>query len=633
MIYFPEKYQKDYSDLNKSLLAMGGEFSESEARISLAKFLRANIGFTTELTSGIALAPFQEIILKAWFNRNYCMNVIGRGGSKTFLAALYCVLKSIFEPNTKILIIGPTFRTARNLFAEMEKIIISKAGKLLLQCFTEKASKRTEVFEWNINGGSVKAIPLNGDKIRGFRANVLILDEFLLFGKDIVERVLMPFLVSPQNLGERIKIRELENEWIKQGKMREQDREVFENTAQMICLSSASFTFEYLYELYGNWVKKIYMSPEEEQLDDLRETRNEMRVANKIIRPTYFVAQMSYESLPEEFLDSNVINEAKSSGVEDPSFQREYMALFTDGSSGFYSAKKMQECTVPVGENPTLEIYGNKKDKYILSIDPNLSNSKTSDFFAMCVAKLNDETKTITIVHNYAGIGELKKHHAYFLYIMENFNIECIIIDNAGGEFISSSNESALFKEKKLFFDFFEFDSNKEGQEYIDECRKARLKYNKVNKVICFKQFFSSEFIRKSNEALKGNIDYHRIKFGSLITPNDEVYNCVTSLSDSGFLDITNTGFKEKGIADFISEQDILINNTKKQTCLIDVRSSPSGNLTFELPLHLRRGGVNRCRRDNYTCLLLINYLNKCYYDIINATKREDTTFIPFFVR
>jgi len=77
------------------------------------------------------------------------------------------------------------------------------------------------------------------------------------------------------------------------------------------------------------------------------------------------------------------------------------------------------------------------------------------------------------------------------------------------------------------------------------------------------------------------------------------------------FLDIKNAGFKEKGISDFISEQDILITNVKHQTSLIDVRSTPNGNLTFELPLHLRRGGVNRCRRDNYTCLLLINYLNK----------------------
>ena len=56
----------------------------------------------------------------------------------------------------------------------------------------------------------------------------------------------MPFLVAPQNMKERLEIREIENRLIEQGAMKEEDRMVFENNSKMIALSSASYTFENL---------------------------------------------------------------------------------------------------------------------------------------------------------------------------------------------------------------------------------------------------------------------------------------------------------------------------------------------------------------------------------------------------
>jgi ATPase subunit of ABC transporter with duplicated ATPase domains len=57
-----------------------------------------------------------------------------------------------------------------------------------------------------------------GEKIRGIRANVLILDEFLLLPPDIIDNVLIPFLSSPRDVGERIRTRKLEDELKKQAK-------------------------------------------------------------------------------------------------------------------------------------------------------------------------------------------------------------------------------------------------------------------------------------------------------------------------------------------------------------------------------------------------------------------------------
>ena len=179
MWYGPPKYERDLTSINEEVLKMEGSLSDKDAKMSLAKFLRSNLGLTTELLSGIKLAPFQEITLKGLMNRNFSMCVWGRGCGKTFIASVFCFLQCIFEPNTKILVAGPTFRTARFIFNNLEKMVESKGAELLGQCFGAKI-KRNDQYEWQINGGTITAIPLNGEKIRGFRANILLLDEFLL---------------------------------------------------------------------------------------------------------------------------------------------------------------------------------------------------------------------------------------------------------------------------------------------------------------------------------------------------------------------------------------------------------------------------------------------------------------------
>ena len=143
----PDKYKTDVPDVNQELMKLEGYLDNREAKISLAKFLRANIGFTTELLTGIKLAPFQEITLRGLMNRNFSMCVWGRGCGKTFIASVFCFLQCMFNPGTKILIAGPTFRTARFIFNNLEKMVETKGAELLAQCFSAK-TKRNGQFEW-----------------------------------------------------------------------------------------------------------------------------------------------------------------------------------------------------------------------------------------------------------------------------------------------------------------------------------------------------------------------------------------------------------------------------------------------------------------------------------------------------
>ena len=138
-----DKYKGELTNLNDTFKSLKGELEDKAAKVSLAKFLRQNLYFTTFLLTGIKLAPYQEMTLKGMFNRNFSMCVWGRGCGKSFIAGLYCVLQTIFEPETKILIAGPTFRTARAIFNNIEKIVDSKGAELLMQAFGAK-SKRND---------------------------------------------------------------------------------------------------------------------------------------------------------------------------------------------------------------------------------------------------------------------------------------------------------------------------------------------------------------------------------------------------------------------------------------------------------------------------------------------------------
>jgi len=608
MWYCPDKYKKDIPNINQELLKLEGDLLDKEAKVSLARFLRSNLGFTTELISGIKLAPFQEITLKGMMNRNFSMCVWGRGCGKTFIASVFCFLQCIFEPGTKILIAGPTFRTARFIFENLEKIVDSKGAELLMQAFGAK-SKRNDQFKWDINGGTITAIPLSGEKIRGFRANILVLDEYLLLPEDLIKTVLMPFLVAPQDMKERIEIREIEDKLIAEGKMKEGDRMVFENDSKMIALSSASYTFENLYKQYKEWTEKIY--------------NQEMGDAD------YFISQMGYEALPDHMIDTTVIEEAQQGGQSHSSFQREYCAQFTDGSDSYFSAKKMHLCTIPDGESPTTKIVGDKGKKYILGIDPSFSNSPTSDFFAMSILELDEETQQTTLVHSYAVAGgDLKDHIRYMYHIVKNFNLEMICIDNAGYQFIDSCNENGLFKNDKIELKFFDFRSDLEGADYDKELLKARRAYNKEGGVICFKQVFASEWLRKANEHLQASIDHKKIWFASKAVANPEAFNRYSSQR------ITIKNIPEPTVLEFIEAQDALIYQTKKQCTLVEVKTTARGTQTFDLPQHLKRStSANRARKDNYTTLMLSSWAAKCYFDMMAKPMEDNTgTFVPTMI-
>ena len=263
-------FRLDHSsqELNKSLKEIEGTLKEEEAKYLLYKFLRNNIAFTSELFLGVKLFPFQAMAIKGMMVSDYSMFVFSRGMSKTFSTAVYVLLECLLNPNANIGVIAGSFRQSKQIFQKMEDIVSKPEASLIKECGF-KIQKGTD--QWTMTLGKSRAIALplaNGERLRGFRFNRIVLDEFLTIPEKIFNEVIIPFLGVVENPIEREELYNLESRVIDKGEMKEKDRYIWPNN-KLIILSSPSFKFEYMYKLYKKYEDLIFgVGTEEEDEDD-----------------------------------------------------------------------------------------------------------------------------------------------------------------------------------------------------------------------------------------------------------------------------------------------------------------------------------------------------------------------------
>ena len=82
---------------------------------------------------------------------------------------------------------------------------------------------------------------------------------------------------------------------------------------------------------------------------------------------------------------------------------------------------------------------------------------------------------------------------------------------------------------------------------------------------------------------------------------------------------------------DFVEHQYDMIELTKSECALIQIKTSPQGTQTFDLPDNLRRQtGPDKARKDSYSSLVLGNWMIKIYNDMNNLNlDAVQSTFTP----
>ena len=81
--------------------------------------------------------------------------------------------------------------------------------------------------------------------------------------------------------------------------------------------------------------------------------------------------------------------------------------------------------------------------------------------------------------------------------------------------------------------------------------------------------------------------------------------------------------------SEFIENQNYLMDLTKDECILIQLKEGRSGNCQFDLPSNLsKEKGPNKTRKDSYTALLLGVWGMKLYYTLADQLKNKKKSLI-----
>lgn len=146
----------------------------------------------------ITLKLFQKILIYQMMHNNHFMFWASRGLGKTWLTALFCVVRCILFPKTKICIASATRPQANEVLLKITEDFMKNYGwgsenlSREIEDYTITANKAIIKFR---NNSWIKVITA-ADTGRGNRANILIIDEFRMVDKATIQTVLKRFLSS-----------------------------------------------------------------------------------------------------------------------------------------------------------------------------------------------------------------------------------------------------------------------------------------------------------------------------------------------------------------------------------------------------------------------------------------------------
>ena len=191
---------------------------------------------------------------------------------KSFLIAVFCCIRAILYPGSKIVISSGT-RSQSEVILEKIKTELMPESPLLVNEIAKIMISPTKSYIDFKNGSYIKVVTAS-DSARSNRANILLVDEFRMVNKDIIDTVLRKFLTSPRMPGYLHK-KEYRH-------LKERNKEFY--------LSSAFFKSHWSYEKARDFAKKM--------LDDTKR---------------YFTCGLPYQlSISEGLLDADQVADEMS---------------------------------------------------------------------------------------------------------------------------------------------------------------------------------------------------------------------------------------------------------------------------------------------------------------------------------
>ena len=140
------------------------------------------------------LKRFQKFLLVMMFRVNIFVWIAARGLGKTFLSAIYCVIRCILYPGTKICIASGTRGQAILVLEKIIQELVPRSEELRAEIDWKETKVNNTLGQIVFKNTSVIKVVTASDSSRGNRCNVLLLDEFRLISKDVIDTILRKFL-------------------------------------------------------------------------------------------------------------------------------------------------------------------------------------------------------------------------------------------------------------------------------------------------------------------------------------------------------------------------------------------------------------------------------------------------------
>lgn len=175
-------------------------------------FWRANPVQAAKDIFDVDMDWYQRIALnQMWFNNNQT-NIFTRGGGKSFMNALCGSLEGILKPNYRVGFVGPGYRQAKVMWAELENLyqrspLFQESVIKAPVSAPEKCSVKFKAAPGNISS-VIEAIPLgvDGSKVRGQRYFSTYVDEAAQVEKSVLDVVVRGFGATSANPIKRIQM-------------------------------------------------------------------------------------------------------------------------------------------------------------------------------------------------------------------------------------------------------------------------------------------------------------------------------------------------------------------------------------------------------------------------------------------
>ncbi|EJT5937332.1 terminase family protein [Clostridium perfringens] len=534
---------------------------------------------------GVNLFLFQQILLYMMDKVGAFMFIASRGLGKSYLISVYCCVRAVLYPNSQIIVASATKGQARLLITQkIDKELRLKYPNIAREIKDIKTGANSTVVYFK-NGSTIEAVVSN-DNARGFRCNILIVDEFRMVKLDVLNKVLRPFLNVMRQ--PKFYLKKKYKDYPK-----EENKEIY--------MSSAWLKAHYSWEKFNGFAESM--------------------CKNK----PYFVCDLDYKlAINHGLLSEKRAEEMKNEpDMDEITWQLEMLGMFFGGNEkGFFKFEDINPC-----RNLTRPYYPPTELEYLEYKDSPKNKKKN------VLLKLPDEVRIIGYDVSLVQ-GDENDNSIFTLMrlipVGNEYIRQVVYIESKNG----GHSEDQAIRLKQLFYDFeadyVAMDTNGNGISVYDELVKPSYDKSRDVEYAPFVCFNDEKMKNRGSKcalpvifSIKASAQFnHEIAMG---LKSDLVSNKIklllNELEGKEFL-MDKLNFAKKNP----EEQARLLRPYIQTSIMIN----ETVNLEYELKGTLVRvfeTGTNR--KDRYSSIAYANYLAK-YLEKKNLSKTKSNTGVAY---